>query len=228
MALVKFQNVSKIFPSGEVALDDVSFRVKKGEFVSLIGRSGAGKTTIFRLLLGEEKPSKGKIYFREIEVSSLPPEELPFLRREIGMVFQDYKLLSLKNVYENVAYALEVIGAPTEQIKEEVPQVLEIVGLLDKAENFPNELSAGEKQRIAIARALIHRPEIILADEPTGNLDPYHARDIIKLLLRINEFGTTIILATHDREIINILGKRVITLEDGRIIRDEEKGKFIL
>jgi cell division transport system ATP-binding protein len=228
MLLVKFQNVSKIFPSGEIALDNVSFTVEKGEFVSLIGRSGAGKTTIFRLLLGEEKPTQGKVYFKGIEVSSLPPGDLPFLRREIGMIFQDYKLLKLRNVYENIAYALEVIGASTEQIKEEVPQVLEIVGLVDKAESFPDELSAGEKQRVAIARALIHRPEVILADEPTGNLDPYHARDIIKLLLRINELGTTIILATHDREIINILGRRVIALEDGRIIRDEEKGKFIL
>lgn len=228
MALIKFENVTKIYPPDTLALEEISFEIQEGEFASLIGRSGTGKTTIFRLLLGEEKPTKGKVYFKEIDVAGLDAEDLPFLRREIGMIFQEYKLLNLKTVYENIAYALEVIGASEEQIKSEVPQVLEIVGLIEKAESFPHELSSGEKQRVAIARALIHRPKVILADEPTGNLDPYHARDIIRLLLKINELGTTIFLATHDREIINILGKRVITLEDGRIIRDEEKGKFVL
>lgn len=228
MDLIKFQNISKIYSTKSSALNEIDFKISNGEFVSFIGRSGAGKTTVFRLLLGEEKPTNGKIYFKDIEVSKLDFEDLPFLRREIGMVFQDYKLLRSMNVHDNIAYALEVIGAYDEQIKEEVPQVLDIVGLGERADSFPDELSAGEKQRIAIARALIHRPEVILADEPTGNLDPYHARDIIKLLLKINELGTTILLSTHDREVINVLGKRVITLENGRIIRDEEKGKFIL
>jgi len=228
MGLIKFENISKIYSTKSSALNEIDFKINSGEFVSFIGRSGAGKTTVFRLLLGEEKPTNGKIYFKDIEVSKLDFEDLPFLRREMGMVFQDYKLLMSMNVHDNIAYALEVIGADDSQIKEEVPQVLEIVGLRNRADSFPNELSAGEKQRIAIARALIHRPEVILADEPTGNLDPYHARDIIKLLLKINELGTTILLSTHDRELINILGKRVITLENGRIIRDKESGRFTL
>ncbi|MDP2820613.1 MAG: cell division ATP-binding protein FtsE [bacterium] len=228
MALIKFKKISKNYPKKGFALEEVDFEITQGEFVSLIGRSGSGKTTIFRLLLGEEKPTHGKIYFKDIEVSKLDFEDLPFLRREVGMVFQDYKLLKSMTVYENIAYALEVIGTPEDRIKKEVPQVLEVVGLRERGDSFPDELSAGEKQRIAIARALVHRPELILADEPTGNLDPYHARDIIKLLLKINELGTTILLATHDKDLINILGKRVITLEKGKIIRDEEKGRFML
>jgi len=178
--------------------------------------------------LAIEKPSEGRIFLKGQEVNKIKPEKLPELRRKIGTVFQDYKLLPSKTTYENVAYALEVLGKSDEEILRDVPKVLEIVGLRERAQNFPPELSGGECQRAAIARALIHRPEVILADEPTGNLDPYHTLDIIQLLLKIQEMGTTVILATHNREIINRLGKRVITLEKGRIIRDEERGRFIL
>jgi len=178
--------------------------------------------------LAEEKQASGKIFFKEIDVHKIKPEKLSGLRREIGVVFQDYKLLPSKTTYENIAYVMEVIGKRDEEIARDVPEVLDIVGLTDRAQNFPAELSGGERQRAAIARALIHRPEIILADEPTGNLDPYHTLDIIRLLLKIQEMGTTVILATHNKEIINRLGKRVITLEKGRVIRDEERGRFIL
>lgn len=225
--MIKFQNITKIYPPHNVALEDVSFQVNQKEFISIAGKSGAGKTTLFRLLLAEEKPSQGQVFFNGINVHKIKPEKLPELRRRIGAVFQDYKLLSSKTTYENIAYVMEVIGASDEEIARDVPEVLEIVGLEDRAYNFPAELSGGEKQRVAIARALIHRPEVILADEPTGNLDPYHTLDIIRLLLKIHQLGTTIILATHNKEIINGLGKRVITLEKGRVIRDEKRGRFI-
>ena len=226
--------MTKIYPSHSsngqpiVALEDVSFEIKEKEFVSIAGKSGAGKTTLLRLILAEEKPSQGRIFFKGRDLQKIKNSQLPEFRRRIGTVFQDYKLLPSKNVYENVAYVMEVMGASEEEIVRDVPQVLEIVGLGDRRENFPVELSGGERQRAAIARALIHRPEVILADEPTGNLDPYHTLDIIQLLLKVNQLGTTIILATHNKKIINSLGKRVITLEKGKIIRDEEKGRFIL
>lgn len=232
--MIKFQNITKIYSthlSGEqptVALEDVSFEIKEGEFISIVGRSGAGKTTLLKLILLEEKPTKGRIFFEGEELSKLKPGKLPQLRRKIGAVFQDYKLLVSKTTYENVAYVLQVIGASDLEITRDVPKVLEIVGLQNRANNFPTELSAGERQRVSIARALIHRPRVILADEPTGNLDPYNTLDIIKLLLKIHEMGTTLILATHNKEIVNSLGKRVITLEKGKIIRDEERGRFIL
>jgi cell division transport system ATP-binding protein len=228
--MIKFQRVTKIYPGSKpvVALDDVSFEIKEKEFVSIVGRSGAGKTTLLKLILAEERPTKGRIFFDGQELSKIKTKELPRLRQRIGAVFQDYKLLPSKTVYENIAYALEVIGASDFQIARDVPEVLEIVGLRERAFNFPAELSGGEKQRAAIARALIHRPDVILADEPTGNLDPYHTSEIINLLLKIHQLGRTVILATHNKEIINSLGKRVITLEEGRIIRDEEKGRFIL
>jgi len=232
--MIKFQNVTKTFPASvpgmenTVALDDVSFGIKEGEFILLVGRSGAGKTTLLKLILVEEKPTKGKVFFEEQEINKIKPGKLPELRRKIGAVFQDYKLLPKKTTYENVAYVMEVIGASDLEISRDVLKVLEIVGLKERVNNFPAELSAGEKQRLSIARALIHRPRVILADEPTGNLDPYNTLDIIKLLLKIHEMGTTLVLATHNREIVNSLEKRVITLEDGKIIRDEEKGRFIL
>lgn len=231
--MIEFKNITKIYPShsgeGEIkALDNVSFKVKEKEFVAIVGRSGAGKTTLLKLLFGEEKPTKGQVFFDGQEVSKISPKDLPIFRRKIGVIFQDYKLLPSKTIYENIAYVMEVIGASQQEIEQDVPKVLEVVGLTDRAFNFPAELSGGEKQRAAIARALIHRPQVILADEPTGNLDPYHTQDIIRLLEKIHEFGTTIILATHHKEIINQLGKRTITLEKGRVIRDEEKGRFIL
>ena len=226
--MIKFQNISKVYPPTTVALDDVSFEIKENEFVSIVGRSGAGKTTLLKLILAEEKPTQGRIFFGSQDLSEIESEDLPQLRRKIGAVFQDYKLLPSKTAYENIAYIMEVIGVSDLEISRDVSQVLEIVGLTEKANNFPAELSAGERQRVAIARALIHRPAVILADEPTGNLDPYNTLEIIRLLLKINELGTTVVLATHNRETVNSIEKRVITLEGGKIIRDEEKGRFTL
>ena len=226
--MVKFEKITKIYPPHSIALDSVSFEVKAKEFVSIVGKSGAGKSTLFRLLLVEEKPTQGRIFFEDQDVHRINFGKLPDLRRRIGSVFQDYKLLSSKTAFENIAYVMEVIGASDLEIARDVAEVLEIVGLTDKADNFPAQLSGGERQRVAIARALIHRPEIILADEPTGNLDPYHTLDIIHLLRKINEMGTTVILATHNKEIINSLGKRVVTLHRGKLIRDEERGRFVL
>lgn len=228
MAMVVFQGVSKIYNSRSTALEDVDFEIQPGEFVSLTGRSGAGKSTVIKLLVGEEKPTKGRVFFSQYEVNKLKDGELPAFRRHVGVIFQDFRLLPTKTAYENVAFALEVAGRPQRDIVELVPQVLDMVGLSDKTDNFPHELSGGEKQRVAIARAMIHRPEIIIADEPTGNLDPLNTYEIIKLLEKINQLGTTLLLATHDKEVINSLEKRVITLDRGRIIRDEEKGKYIL
>lgn len=226
--MINFQNVSKIYNSHSVALEEVNFEIKHGEFVSIVGRSGAGKSTVIRLLIGEDKPSKGRVFFGQYEVSKLKDKELPAFRRHIGVVFQDFRLLPMKTAYENVAFALEVSGRTQREIGELVPQVLDMVGLSDKLSNFPHELSGGERQRVAIARAMVHRPEVIIADEPTGNLDPLHTMEIINLLLKINQLGTTLLLATHNKEIVNSLSKRVITLDHGRLIRDEEKGKYIL
>lgn len=228
MAIVSFQNVSKIYNSHSVALDNVSFEIERGEFVSLAGKSGAGKSTVLKLLIAEESPSKGRVFFDGRDVQKIPSKELPLLRRKIGMIFQDYRLLAHKTAYENIAYAMEVAGMSEEDIARDVKQVLELVGLLDRADNFPNALSGGEKQRVAIARALVQRPELIIADEPTGNLDPINTWEIIKLLVKINELGTTVILATHDKEIVDTLEKRVIILERGRVIKDEKKGKYII
>ncbi|MEK7195417.1 MAG: cell division ATP-binding protein FtsE [Patescibacteria group bacterium] len=226
--MITFQSVSKIYNSHSVALDDVTFEITPGEFVSFTGRSGAGKSTIIKLLIGEDKPTKGRIFFSQYEVNKLSDNELPAFRRHIGVIFQDFRLLPTKNAYENVAFALEVSGRPQKEIQELVPQVLDMVGLGDKFKNLPHELSGGEKQRVAIARAMIHRPEVIIADEPTGNLDPLNTYEIISLLEKINQLGTTVILASHEKEVINALEKRVITLDRGKIIRDDKIGKYIL
>lgn len=231
--MIEFKNVKKKYPANslreeKMALDDVSFGIKQGEFVTLCGRSGAGKTTILKLISCEEKPSSGDVLFESQNICDVKKGETCLIRQKVGFIFQDYKLLSYKTVFENIAYALEAFDFDQEKIEEEVIQLVDLVGLGDKINCLPKELSGGEKQRVSIARALIHRPRIILADEPTGNLDPYHSRDIIKVLLKINEAGSTIVLSTHSKEIVNALKKRVITLEDGRIIRDEEKGRFFL
>ncbi len=231
--MISIQKVSKIYPSrfgvGQtVALDNVSFNIDEKEFVSIVGKSGAGKTTLLKLILAEECPTEGEVIFDGIDLNCLKRTHLPKLRQRIGVVFQDYKLFSSKTAYENVSYIMEVIGISEKEIKRDVPQILELVGLSSRINNFPNELSGGEKQRLAIARALIHRPDVILADEPTGNLDPYHTHGIIELLVKIYNMGTTVVLATHDKGIINKLGKRVITLEEGKLIRDEKKGRFII
>jgi len=229
--MIAFQNVTKSYTGNGnkiTALDDVTFKINPKEFVSLVGRSGAGKSTIVKLLIGEEKPDKGRIIFGSYDVNKLEPKELPELRRHIGIVFQDFKLLPNKTAYENVTFALEVAGRPDKEIKEFTPKILELVGLKERMENFPKELSGGELQRVAIARALIHNPDVLVADEPTGNLDPITSQELIRLLLTINEMGTTVILATHNKDIINNLERRVILLENGKVIRDEEKGKYIL
>jgi len=226
--MISFQNVSKVYSGHSVALENVNFTIQPNEFVSIVGRNGAGKSTLIKLLTGEEKPTKGRIIFGPYEVNKLKPEEMPELRRQIGIVFQDFRLLPMKTAYENIAFALEVEGRPQSEIDEFVPQILDMVGLSNRAFNFPHELSGGEKQRAAIARAMIHRPAVVVADEPTGNLDPINAVEIMRLLLKINELGTTIILVTHNKDIVNHIHKRVISLDGGRIIRDEEKGKYIL
>ena len=229
--MIEFKNVSKTYEiNGGTcdALSDISFKIKAGEFVSIAGPSGSGKSTLLKLILGKEKPTSGQVFFKNEDVSLIPTKKMSKLRQLIGMVFQDFKLLPKRTVYENIAFAMEMVGKPNKEIEEDVPQVLDLVGLADKSASFPNQLSGWEKQRVSIARALIHRPEVILADEPTGNLDLLNTWDIVRLLLKINELGTTIILATHDREIINNLSKRVLTLNKGRLIRDEENGRYIL
>jgi cell division transport system ATP-binding protein len=229
--MIVFENVSKIYNRDgfrTVALDNVTFYIKPKEFVSVVGHSGAGKSTLLKMLLAEEKPTEGKIFLDNIDVQGLKKSELPFLRRRIGAVFQDYRLLPNRTAHENVAFAMEASGRDIEEISEIVPQVLDLVGLGERAANLPHELSGGEKQRVAIARALVNHPDVIIADEPTGNLDPLNTWDVIRLLLKINELGTTVILATHDREIIDNLGKRVISMDKGKIVKDDEKGKYVI
>jgi len=226
--MIVFENVSKIYDS-IVALEDINFGIEKGEFVSIVGQSGAGKSTLLRLIFAEEKPTKGNIFVKGNNISKIKSNKLPILRRHVGVVFQDFKLLNNRTVFENVAFTMEVVGRSDTEIKEDVPQVLEIVGLTDKADNYTDELSGGEKQRVSIARALVHRPDIIIADEPTGNLDFINTWDVIQLLMKINQYGTTIILATHDREIVNLINKRVVTIDKGRITRDQaDKGKYLI
>jgi len=226
--MIKFNNVTKIYPPGTIVLQNISFEIKEGEFVSVVGKSGAGKTTLLHLIMGLKTPNYGGVYFEDVNLSDASPSKIQEIRRKIGAIHQDYKLFPKKTVYENVAYIMQVEGKNNEEIKKEVPKVLEAIGLLGKTDNFPNELSGGEQQRLAIARALVNHPDIIIADEPTGNLDPYNTYEVISLLQKINQTGKTVILATHDREIINKLGKRVITLENGKILRDEAEGRFII
>ena len=226
--MIKFKNVTKIYPPSAIVLQDVSFEIEKGEFVSIVGKSGAGKTTLIKLLLGFETPTSGEIYFQNINVNETDVHELQKMRRKIGSIFQDYKLFYGKTVYENVAYILAVEGKENEEIAKEAPKILTLIGLSEKMNNFPNELSGGEQQRLAIARALVNHPDVVVADEPTGNLDPYNTYEVISLLEKMNKAGKTVILSTHDREIINKLGKRVITIESGKIIRDEKEGRFII
>lgn len=226
--MIKFEKVTKIYSPSTIVLQDASFEIEKGEFVSIVGKSGAGKTTLIRLLLGFEIPTSGAIYFQNINVNEMDALNLQKMRRKIGSVFQDYRLFYGKTVYENVAYILAVEGKENEEIAREVPKILALIGLSEKMNNFPNELSGGEQQRLAIARALVNQPDVIVADEPTGNLDPYNTYEVISLLEKINKAGKTVILSTHNREIINKLEKRVITIENGKIIRDEKKGRFII
>ncbi|MFA5787083.1 MAG: cell division ATP-binding protein FtsE [Actinomycetota bacterium] len=224
--MIRFQSVTKKYKETVLALDDVSVEVSKGEFVFLVGASGSGKSTFVRLVLKEEEPTSGEIWVAGKQLKSLPAWKVPFLRRSIGTVFQDFKLLPTKTVSENVAFALEVIGRPRHVIAKMVPEVLELVSLGDKTGNYPHELSGGEQQRVAIARAFVNRPLIMLADEPTGNLDPSTSVDIMRLLDRINRTGTTVIMATHDQAIVDSMRRRVIELERGKVIRDQARGVY--
>lgn len=224
--MILFDNVSKMYPDQSMALDSVSFSIEPKEFVSIVGPSGAGKTTLLKLLLAEERPSKGRVLYYDTDVHTLQKKEINNFRRNVGMVFQDFRLLSNKTVYENIAFTMEASGRSDEEIEQDVPHVLELVDLLPKIWNFPHELSGGEKQRVAIARALVNEPDVIIADEPTGNLDPVNTYDVVQILKKINDLGTTVILTTHNKGIIDSLGKRVIAMEKGRIIRDDKSGRY--
>ncbi|MBP9763587.1 MAG: cell division ATP-binding protein FtsE [Candidatus Pacebacteria bacterium] len=226
--MIYFDNVTKIYPDDTIALENVDLRIEPGEFVSIVGHSGAGKTTLIKLLLAEETPTDGRVLFESLDIHCLKGNEVCRLRRNIGTIFQDFRLISNKTIFENIAFAMEVAGRTDEEIREDVPHALELVGLTKKAWNFPNELSGGEQQRVAIARAIVNQPDILVADEPTGNLDPLNTHDIIQILKKINDLGTTVILTTHNKHIIDQLERRVITVENGKIIRDEISGKYIL
>ncbi len=224
--MIHLKNVSKVYDPNVVALRDVSLHIHPGEFVSIVGQSGTGKTTLAKMLFAEERPTHGHVAIGGWDITKIHPREIPFLRRQIGVVFQDFKLLPRKTVFENVAFALEVSGVGPRRIREVVPQVLKIVNLHDRAHRFPKQLSGGEQQRVVIARSLVHRPKILVADEPTGNLDTINTHEIIELLKKINEFGTTIVLVTHNREVVNALRKRVITLDGGTVVSDQEEGHY--
>ncbi|MEK7227304.1 MAG: cell division ATP-binding protein FtsE [Patescibacteria group bacterium] len=224
--MIFFDRVSKVYPDESVALEDVTFSIEPKEFVSIVGPSGAGKTTLLKLFLAEERPSAGQVFYQEADVHALGKKEINEFRRKVGMVFQDFRLLSGKTVYENIAFTMEVAGRTDEEIEQDVPHVLELVDLSAKIWNFPRELSGGEKQRVAIARALVNEPDIIIADEPTGNLDPVNTYDVVQILKKINDLGTTVILTTHNKGIIDSLGKRVVALDRGKVIRDDKSGKY--
>ncbi|MBI2482171.1 MAG: cell division ATP-binding protein FtsE [Candidatus Vogelbacteria bacterium] len=226
--MIYFDKVSKVYPGDVVALADLSFAIEPGEFVSVVGHSGSGKTTLIKMILAEDVPSMGQVFFESSDIHKLNHKELPKLRRRIGSVFQDFRLLPNKTVYENIAFTMEAAGRTDEEIASDVPHVLELVGLGNKLWSFPRELSGGERQRVAIARAIVNQPDLLIADEPTGNLDPLNANDIIQIFKKINDIGTTVLLATHDKGIIDSLGRRVLTLENGRLIRDNKQGRYVL
>lgn len=226
--MIVFDNVSKKYNDNCLALDKVSFVISPNEFVSIVGPSGAGKTTLLRMLLAEEKPTEGKVMLHDTDIHTLSGKDINFVRRKIGAVFQDFRLLPHKNVFENIAFAMEAAGRPDEEIESDVPHVLELVDLSPKIWNFPDQLSGGEKQRVAIARAIVNQPDIIIADEPTGNLDPVNTYDIVQIFKKINDLGTTVVLTTHNKGVIDSIGRRVITMQEGKVVRDDPKGKYIL
>ncbi len=227
--MIYFDNVSKLYNDGRsAALEEVTFQIDPREFVSIVGHSGAGKTTLLKMIIAEDKPTHGQVFFESLDIHRIPRGRLPQYRRKIGTVFQDFKLLPNKTAYENIAFAMEANGRSDEEIAENVPQALALVDLADKAWNFPNELSGGEKQRVAIARAIVNQPDIIIADEPTGNLDPIATYEVVQILKKINDLGTTVVMTTHNKGVIDELGRRVITMDGGRIIRDDSSGKYVL
>ena len=229
--MIYFNNVTKIYDEedkGSRALDDISLTISAGEFVSVVGHSGAGKTTLVKMILADERPSGGSVFFESLNIHKLKNKDLTELRRRMGVIFQDFKLLSNKTAYENIAFAMEAAGKTEEEIASDVSHVLDLVDLGHKASHFPHQMSGGEQQRLAIARAIINQPELIIADEPTGNLDPVNTFEIVQILKKINNLGATVILATHNKKVVDSVGKRVITLEKGRIIRDDKDGKYVL
>lgn len=226
--MIYFDKVSKIYPDNTVALEDISLNIEPREFISIVGQSGAGKTTLIKMILGEERPTDGSIFFESVNIHSLKKDELNHYRRRIGTVFQDFRLLPDKTAYENVAFAMEAAGRTDEEIAADVPHVLELVDLGRKIWNFPHQLSGGERQRVAIARALVNQPDVIIADEPTGQLDPINTYDVVQILKKINDLGTTVVLTTHNKGVIDSLKKRVVTLEHGKIVKDDKSGKYIL
>lgn len=225
--MIYFDKVTKRYGDA-TAVEDVTLSVAPKEFVSIVGHSGAGKTTLLKLLLAEERPSDGSVFFQSVNVNEMPMGSLHHYRRKIGMVFQDYRLIPNKTAYENIAFAMEAIGRTDEEITSDVPYILELVNLGDKAKHFPDQLSGGEKQRIAIGRAIINQPDVIVADEPTGNLDPINAYEIVEILKKINQLGTTVIITTHNKGVIDAIGKRVITMDRGKVVRDDAHGKYVL
>ena len=226
--MIVFDNITKIYSDHSKALDKVSFSIEQGEFVSIVGQSGAGKSTLLKMILIEELPTHGKVLFDTLNIHTLPRKLIPEYRRRIGAIFQDFRLLPNRTAYENIAFAMEAAGRSEEEIDADVPHALDLVGLKSKMWNFPHEMSGGEKQRAAIARAIVNQPVLIIADEPTGNLDPLNTQEIIQVLKKINDLGTTVILTTHNKGVIDSLKKRVITMEHGTIVRDDIHGKYVL
>lgn len=226
--MINFEKVTKIYSDNSVALEDVSLFIEPREFVSIVGHSGAGKTTLIKMILAEEKPTRGSVMFESTNIHKIKRKDMPEFRRRIGTVFQDFRLIPNKTVFENISFAMEAAGRTDEEIASDVPHVLELVDLGRKIWNFPHELSGGEKQRVALARAIVNQPDIIIADEPTGNLDPVNTYEIVQILKKINDLGTTVILTTHNKGVVESIGKRVITMERGRIARDDKDGKYVI
>ena len=225
--MIYFDKVTKKYGDTN-ALEEVTLSVAPKEFISIVGHSGAGKTTLLKLLLAEERPTEGAVFFESVDINNLPSSALHHYRRRIGMVFQDFRLIPNKTAYENIAFAMEAVGRTDSEIKSDVPYILELVNLADKALHFPSQLSGGEKQRIAIGRAIINQPDIIVADEPTGNLDPINAYEVVEILKKINELGTTVVITTHNKGVVDAIGRRVITIDRGRVVRDDVDGKYVL
>lgn len=226
--MIYYDKVTKFYNGGRAAVEDITLSIEPGEFVSIVGHSGAGKTTLLKLLFAEVFPTEGVVYFGSRDIGELSDKELLELRRNIGTIFQDFRLLPTKTVYENVAFAMEVAGRGDDDIKADVPHVLDLVGLPDRMWSFPRELSGGEQQRVAIARALVNQPDVLIADEPTGNLDPINTHDIVEILKKINDLGTTVLLTTHNKTVVDSVGRRVVTLDQGRVVRDDKQGKYVL
>lgn len=226
--MIYFDNVSKFYNAHSCALEGVTLSIEPNEFVSVVGHAGAGKTTMLKMILAEDAPTSGTVFFDSLDVHKIPRSRLHTLRRKMGVVFQDFRLIPNKTAYENIAFAMEAAGRSDEEITADVPHVLELVDLTEKAWNFPRELSGGERQRVAIGRAIVNQPDVLLADEPTGNLDPINTYQIVEILKRINELGTTVILTSHNKGVVDSLGKRVITMDNGRVVRDDKEGRYVL